>query len=171
MKEKFIPATLKDDDGSGVGADILFPDKNLPNATLEFYVSPASNVAEVATTLSWNPDIITAGHTNFTHGSWKDPTGAHCCAFWGQHEYDNEITTHPPEFAATNRGVLSFTAPISGNYKVDSFGGRRDSDFWGGGVDNYLEVELYVKGHTLQYAQKDVLATTKLPLYVIHIFN
>lgn len=171
VKEKFIPATLKDDDGSGVGADILFPDKNLPNATLEFYVSPASNVAEVATTLSWNPDIITAGHTNFTHGSWKDPTGAHCCAFWGQHEYDNEITTHPPEFAATNRGVLSFTAPISGNYKVDSFGGRRDSDFWGGGVDNYLEVELYVKGHTLQYAQKDVLATTKLPLYVIHIFN
>lgn len=38
-------------------------------------------------------------------------------------------------------------------------------------VNNYLEVELYVKGHTLQYAQKDVLATTKLPLYVIHIFN
>lgn len=74
---------------------------------------------------------------------------------------------------------MSFTAPISGNYKVDSFGGRRDSDDLskqtnneeGGVVNNYLEVELYVKGHTLQYAQKDVLATTKLPLYVIHIFN
>lgn len=179
VKEKFIPATLKDDDGSGVGADILFPDQNLPNATLDFYVSPASNVAEVETTLSWNPGIITAGNTDFTHGYWKDPTGTHCCAFWGKHEYDNEITTHPPEVANTNRGVLSFTAPISGNYKVDSFGGRRDSDDLskqtnneeGGVVNNYLEVELYVKGHTLQYAQKDVLATTKLPLYVIHIFN